>query len=172
MENPNCQQVINLLELYINGKLSPILANAIEFHLNICPKCRKKYFELKTEINNVKDKPKIHSNRVERQIEHYIQNLSAYIDNELDDKDNIKIRKLSIVNTQARQKLEDILYFRQMLQNSFDKTKNNLKKDYSEEIIHRILNSGRKRINSEYVSLVISTLFLIFWSIEILYLYN
>lgn len=169
MKNPNCQQVLTLLEYYINGKLSPILTNAIEFHLNICTECRKKYFEMKNYYTDNKiEHPKIYTNLNNKQIEDFIQNLSAYIDNELDDCDNIKIRKLSIVNTEARQKLEDILYFRQLLQNSFDKTKNNLKKDYSADTINYISDSNSEKINFDYILLIITTISLILLLMEII----
>lgn len=174
MKNPNCQQVQTLLEFYINGKLSPILTNAIEFHLNICTECRKKYFEMQNICSKDKntDGNNLNSDLNNKQIDNFIQNLSAYIDNELDDKDNMKIRKLAIVNTEARQKLEDILYFRQILQSSVDKTKNKLKKDYSGDTINHILNSNTEKINIEYLSQVTATILLVFWFAEMIFLYN
>ena len=39
-------------------------------------------------------------------------NLSAYIDNELDDKENIRIRKITISNPIARKDLEEMYAFK------------------------------------------------------------
>lgn len=65
-------------------------------------------------------------------------NLSAYVDNELSDEENIKVKKYIISNPQARQELEDLYKLRKVMQNSFEKTKQETKVDFSKFILRRI----------------------------------
>ena len=154
MQELNCTQVITLLTFFIDEKLTPKLMEQIEFHLTICPECRKKYLQLQKIFNNYEEiKSKIdnydegYQNNPENdykkeQYENFKNNLSAYIDNELSDKDNIKIKKISITNSKARKELEDMLSFQQLLKNAFTKTKNSFKEDFAEYTINKLYNSG------------------------------
>lgn len=75
-----------------------------------------------------------------RQYEEFKANLSAYVDNELNDDENIKIKKITISNPLARQDLEDIYTFKKILHSSFEKTRNDVKEDYSRYILNQIEN--------------------------------
>ena len=73
----------------------------------------------------------IHENK---QYEEFKNNLSAYIDNELDNEENLRIKKIAISNPLARQDLENIFTFKKLLHYSYEKTKNDMKSDYSKAI--------------------------------------
>ena len=49
--------------------------------------------------------------------------------------ENIKNKKIAISNPLARQDLEDIYTYKKLLHTSFEKTKNELKTDYSKSVI-------------------------------------
>ena len=167
MQELNCNQVLALLTFFIDNKLSPKLMQSIEYHLNICAGCREKYLNLQKILNNYSEIQKkiCEDNELnevsykEKQYKIFKENLSAYIDNELGDEENLRIRKIAIANANARQDLENILYFRELLKESFQKTKNCLKNDFSETIIGLLFKNTKtsdKFLNRIYFPVVIS----------------
>ncbi len=77
-------------------------------------------------------------NKNENLSEEFIENLSAYADNELDSAQNIKIKKLAIANSEVRKELENLYSFKKLLHAAFERTKNEFKKDYSKNITSKI----------------------------------
>jgi len=67
-------------------------------------------------------------------------NLSAYIDNELEYNKNIKIKKLTIANPSIRKELENMYKFRKLLFASYQRTKSEMRKDYSKHILSKVSN--------------------------------
>ena len=65
-------------------------------------------------------------------------NLSAYIDNELSNEENVKIKKFTINNSKARQDLEENYTIKKMMNNSFNKTKNETKHDFTRSILRQL----------------------------------
>lgn len=135
-----CEQVSALMQFYLENKLSYKLSEYVAQHLRNCPSCMEKYNKLKNmldkfvEINN-EDIPNPY---ITKQYQEFKSNLSAYLDNELNDEESIKVKKLAISNPLARQDLENIYTFKKLLHNSFEKTKNEFKNDYSKSIICKI----------------------------------
>jgi anti-sigma factor RsiW len=144
--NLTCTQVSALLPFYIDDKLSIQLKQFVDTHLEVCPSCRAKLQALKNMVVNLKE---IHEKIAEVESEeqfnkatsHYDEfktNLSAYVDNELNDEENIKVKKYIISNLKAREELENLYNLRKILNNSFEKIKNESKEDYSKHILKRI----------------------------------
>ena len=144
--NLTCTQVSALLSFYIDDRLSAQLKQFVESHLEVCPSCRAKFEALKAMVSSLKEvhekmtavKSDYNSNQVSPQNEEFQMNLSAYVDNELSDEENIKVKKYVISNSKARQDLENMYNLRKVLNNSFEKTKNEAKEDYSKYILKRI----------------------------------
>lgn len=143
--NLTCTQVSALLSFYIDDKLSSQLKQFVEAHLEICPSCRAKLEALKCMVNSLKEvHKKLESIKEEEsllpspQYDAFKTNLSAYIDNELDDEENIKVKKYIVSNPKARKELENLYQLRKVLQNSFEKTKNESKSDFSKYVLKRI----------------------------------
>jgi len=148
---------------------------SVEYHMNICKDCREKYLKLLNILDNYKTiKNKILSddaddilNYKNKQYKLFMDNLSAYVDNELDNDNNLKIKKIAIANSDARKELENILSFRQLLKDAFEKTKNSLKKDYSEETVNSLFRTDSTVKTAPYnpyivlVSGTITTIFLV-----------
>lgn len=174
-----CNQVNALLNFYVKDKLNEQLTKYIEYHLSICPKCYEKYQKLKKLVNNFTEiSKKINSDLDEefdnpylnRQYEDFKSNLSAYIDNELTDEENIRMKKISISNPIARKDLEDIYTFKRLLHSSFDKTKNNAKEDYSRNVLSRIyLMHTSNKLDPFYL---IMTLFTVIFAAALLGIAN
>lgn len=143
--NLTCTQVSALLSFYIDDKLSSQLKQFVEAHLEICPTCRAKLDALRSMVRSLKEVHErlasIKSEKKESSTPEYDAfktNLSAYVDNELDDEENIKVKKYIISNAKARQDLENLYNLKKVLRNSFERTKNEIKEDYSKYILKRI----------------------------------
>ena len=135
-----CEQVEALLNFYIENKLSEKLSEYVRKHIEKCPSCMDKYIKMRNMLNKIIniECPEIENPYITKQYEDFKSNLSAYIDNELDDLENIKIKKISISNPLARQDLEKIYTFKKLLNNSYEKTKSEFKNDLSKNIIHQL----------------------------------
>lgn len=133
-----CNQVSALINFYIEGKLNQRLREYINLHIQKCPVCRKKIQELTKILNNYKQQKNTKENQEEPLNFEFINNLSAYMDNELSSSDNIKIKKMTISNPSARKKLETMYKFKKVVHSAYEKTKNDSKFDYSKEIITQL----------------------------------
>jgi len=138
-----CEQVMALMSFYVENKLSEQLAKCVKEHLDGCKECRDsyknfqemlgKYFCDKNDsvsIDDINESP--YQNRQYDEFKKYV---SAYFDNELDDEQNIRIKKIAITNPLARQDLEKMYSFKKLLHLSFDKTKNEMKEDFSKGVL-------------------------------------
>lgn len=130
----SCEQIEALIIFYAEGTLHTLLRKSVAEHLEICPECMNRYLELVKLLNNTNENKPIET----KQYEAFKNNLSAYIDNELDNEENIKIKKFAISNQQARQELENMINFKKLLHSSFEKTKNEIKNDYSKSITAKV----------------------------------
>ena len=142
-KNLTCNQVISLLEFYVSGEINPKLKEYVNAHILSCPRCKKKLEELKNILLKFDILEKdINDNKSEELFDSYfLSNLSAYVDNELDTKENIKIKKTTVSNPKARKKLEAMYKFQKLLQSSYEKTKKDYKKDFSKIIISNIIDN-------------------------------
>lgn len=145
--NLTCTQVSALLSFYLDDRLNDQLKQFVDAHLDICPTCRAKYEALKimvTELRDAHSKLKeIQPSEIEdeansSQMDEFKINLSAYVDNELDDIENIRVKKYIISNPKARKDLENLYSLKKLLNSSFDKVKHDAKEDYSKYILKRI----------------------------------
>ena len=182
MQELNCNQVITLLTFYIENKLSPKLSANLEYHLSICPRCREKYMKLRKILQNFSEiKARVNSDSRDFPEEEYNtpqykvfkENLSAYVDNELSNDDNIRIKKIAIANPLARKDLENVYSFKQLLQSSFNRTKNNMKNDYTSKILNKLSIPNEQLTDDSFEKLItIFTCIMIFILAGILNLLN
>ncbi len=154
-----CEQVSALLSFYAEDKLSKKLSEYVRQHLESCPECMEKYMKMKNMLNKFIDiqTREIDNPYATKQYEDFKSNLSAYVDNELNDFENIKIKKIAISNPLARQDLENIYTFKKLLHTSFEKTKNECKNDYSKSVINQLQHENNEVKNTDpFFKLVIS----------------
>ena len=133
-----CNQVLALIEFYLENKLNPKLKKYIDEHLEICPKCKKFYSETirKSRTNVILNSTQDKEDKTYKIFE---ENISAYIDNELNEKENLRIKKIAITNPNAREKIEQIYNLKRFMHNSYEKIKNEMKQDYTRTIMNKIL---------------------------------
>lgn len=145
-----CNQMNTLLPLYVNQKLNKTMSKFVEMHLDMCPKCRAKYETLKNafyELSMVIDYVSaINSSKadtenkimIKNKTRSLIQYLSPYIDNELSDEDSLRVKKYIVTNLEARKALDNMYKLKKAIYECFEKSKNQIKKDYSKLIIKRL----------------------------------
>ena len=145
----SCKQVQAIMPFYLKGSINPVLCEIIEEHLEICDKCKEYYLKaienLDSTENNINIPSKVLSFEQDfktKEYQNFKQKLSAYFDSELEDNENIKMKKLTISNPLARKDLEDMYSFKRLLHSSFDRTKDSCKFDFSKQIIKKISDSG------------------------------
>ena len=137
-KNLTCNQVSALINFYLGGKLNPRLREYFNNHLAKCPKCKEKIEKLQ---NILEKKKKTPQKELKQNNYEYIHKLSAYVDNELNSDENIKIKKMTISNPKARQELETLYKFQNVIHSAYEKTKNDTKFDYSKNIMTRLQDS-------------------------------
>lgn len=142
-----CAQMDVLISFYIDGDLSKALKSQVEEHLRECSNCRAKYDIIKSMLSDLKNSfdmqeeyapSEVSSSCTSQQYRLFKNNLSAYIDNELDTEDNIKIKKFTINNKSARKALEDSYNIKKLLNSSFTKTKSDVKQDFSRSVLRQL----------------------------------
>jgi anti-sigma factor RsiW len=142
-----CAQVSALLSYYIDDKLNDQLKQFVRAHLEICPTCRAKYDALKDMMISLKEikqklsdfsEDKAAIAQEQKKSSELYTNISAYIDNELNDDENLRVKKAIISNPIAREDFEKINNIRKLLNESFEKTKNENKTDFSKFILRQI----------------------------------
>lgn len=149
-----CKQVQAIMPFYLKGTVNPLLAEIIEEHLESCDKCKDFYFnaieKMENSDNIIDCKPiNIDTNHdyKTKEYQKFKQKLSAYLDSELEDSENIKIKKITISNPLARKDLEDMYSFKRLLHSSFARTMENCKFDFSKQIIKKV--SENNNINAD-----------------------
>lgn len=146
----NCRQVEMLLSFYIDGDLSYELRKSINDHLSSCISCKNKYdllknfyMDMENSYANFKNTLPESMEKIQDQHSFFRNNLSAYIDNELSDKESLKLKKYAINNSKAKQEMEKSYRLKSMLKNAFDRTKMSIKSDFSEKVIADINTSNK-----------------------------
>ena len=140
-----CGQMDILLSFYLENELSPCLKKQFEEHLNECESCRAKFDVIKALFSEMKSKacPDYVTDLEDdyKTISHeniFSSKLSEYLDNELSGEENIKIKKYTIINKDARKELEDSYNIRRLMSDSYKRSKADAKQDYTKAILKRL----------------------------------
>jgi anti-sigma factor RsiW len=151
----------------MENKLSDKLTQYISRHLELCPACAEKYENFKkimskyTNVHKeITQNDEFETQFMTKQYEEFKLNLSAYVDNELDERENIKVKKTAITNPLAKQDLKDAYAFKQLLHSAFEKTKNDAKIDLSKFIISQMYTDLNEKRPDPFVQVI-----LLFWGI-------
>lgn len=134
----SCYQVSALLNFYLEDKLNSTLKDYVEQHLEKCPKCQEKIGQLKAVIKEVFQADKKDETKNKGADYKTLNSLSAYMDNELNNNDNIRIKKMTISNSKVRKELENLYKFQRAIHSAYEKTKNDSKFDYSKNVMTKI----------------------------------
>lgn len=149
-----CRKVTAMLSLYIDNKITIQEKDFIEEHLSACDECHKKYLYLKSLIKNLKDsyrqvvelavkKQKQRTFSI-REHEKFKQQLSPYVDNELDAKECFEFRKYLIKSKPAQKELKNTYTLQKEMRNAFNITKKNFSPSVSKKVINILRNKPKK----------------------------
>lgn len=146
-----CAQMDVLISFYMDNDLSKTLKSKVEEHLENCPACKAKYeiiksmlTDLKTAFGKEESIPEeilyssVSNAPLSTQYRVFKNNLSAYVDNELSNEENVKIKKFTINNKKARKDLEDTYNIRKLMNDSFRKTKADARHDFSKNVLKQL----------------------------------
>ena len=144
-----CAQMDVLISFYIDDELNKSLKLQVEEHLRSCSECRAKYEIIKSMLVDIKNslrsneilpckKQNFENQATSQYFRLFKTNLSAYIDNELTSEENVKMKKFTINNKKARKELEDIYSMRRLMNESYIKTKNDAKVDFTKNIMKQL----------------------------------
>ena len=178
-----CSQMDVLISFYIEDELCKSLKYQVEEHLKQCSICRAKYDIIKSMLVDIKNKvyesdsetpclrQGIDDSSNSKHYRVFKNNLSAYIDNELSTEENVKIKKFTINNKFARKDLEDSYNIRRLMNESYNKSKEDAKSDYTKNIMKQleIEDEDTLGIHPVIKLLVIFALCVIIFSVIILY---
>lgn len=156
-----CDQFETLMHFYLDNELSTNIKLAFESHMQTCPKCKEKYNAFKNIIFDLRDsyqKFSKYESPIQMKKTTQQQNLnnyiSAYVDNELDVKENVKIKKMIITKPDIREKIEKIYNLKLLLKGSFDKSQP--KEDYSKNLLKKIYSNKQQSNNKDLLLALIS----------------
>ena len=166
-----CSQVSALINFYIENKLNPRLREYINLHIAKCPACKKKIKKKKKILKTYRKKETLQKEQEQTMAPEFISSLSAYIDNELNANENIKIKKMTISNPTARKELETMYKFKKVLHSAYEKTKNDSKYDYSKTVINQIQDGAEYTTSYFYKLAAIFVVLITAIIIGFLYLY-
>ena len=143
-----CKRVASMLSLYINNKVSEHEKIFIETHLSVCESCYNKYVYLKSLIKSLKEsyrqimelsqKRQSQSNFSIREHEKFMQNVSPYIDNELDTQECYEFRKFLTKSKTAQNELKKAYLIQKKLKSSFDKVQKKATTSISRNVMKTI----------------------------------
>lgn len=147
----NCVQFSELITFYLNDELSKNLKQAFEEHLKECPNCNLRFkmlHSLVDELRHVYNEISIEHDETENDVLQSLSNeeidedrnleLSAYIDNELNEEFSVKVRKAIVAKPQIRNKIKKLYKIQKCLKNSYLNDQNHLKKDYSGFVLKKL----------------------------------
>ena len=167
-----CEQMDVLISFYIEDELSQALKSEVEKHLKQCNSCRAKYDIIKSMfvdfknclqddvLTRVKEELKFHTYTTSHQYRVFKNNLSPYLDNELTNDENIKLKKFTINNDKARKELEKSYEIRKLMNNSFRKARDAARADFSKRVLNKL--NFEKELDMEMHPLVKFIIALVF----------
>ena len=151
---------MSLMFLYIENKLEDDEKLFVENHFKYCESCYSKYIEMKEVVKNLRneyEKLIDDFNKIEaskefniREYEHFYNNISPYLDNELNQEDCLKFRRYLLKSKSGRRDLANAYNLKNTIKNSISKFKDNLNINYSKKIIKTLRDENRYSFNSVY----------------------
>lgn len=142
-----CSQMDVLISFYIEGDLSSSLKKQVEEHINSCATCKTKFEIINSMLKDIRKDLDLEEQRITlqssgsqntHQYNLFKNNLSLYLDNELTSEENLKMKKIAINNKKARKDLEENYSIRKLMNESYTKTLDETKKDFSKTILRQL----------------------------------
>jgi len=165
MENSICGHIANLIPLFLDGKTSEQQSSEILSHLEVCDECREKYLSIKEIAEKIKtvfdntDKNQFNSDYI-----FFRENISAYIDNELNKDDYLRFNNCVTSHSDLKKELEEMMLFREQLLKILSE-QNFLKEDLSNKISDRVMEEEPEYLSNLFIKAALITVFFILMTI-------
>lgn len=130
--NLTCAIVGKLLTHYVEDTLDNKCKNMVSIHLRNCPPCMEKYSVVKKLFQEAEKKRKIIKAR-----EALYEKISEYLDGEMNENDIRLFEKELNKSSECEETLMKVLDLKKAMNNSFYKTKYNLKLNLAEEVMEK-----------------------------------
>lgn len=163
MDALTCKQVDSMISLYIDEKLTDEHKALLERHFAQCPFCYQKYLNMKNIIENlkvsyekiVKDVETVETANLFniRDYEKFYNNVSAYVDNELDYEESIDFRKYLLKSKSARNDLKNMYIMQNHIKDSFTQCILNCEANLSKKVISEL--KKEQQVNKPYMKVAI-----------------
>ncbi len=134
--NLTCTIIGKLLTHYVEDNLDDKCKNMVSIHLRNCPPCMEKYTVVKRLFSEAEKKRKIIKEKERMQEE-----ISSYLDGEMNEKEIADFEQKLIRKPEYDNNLVQTMKMKRILNNSFYKTKYNLKTDVSTKVMERLKKS-------------------------------
>ena len=149
-----------MLSLYIENKLDDEERFFVENHFLSCINCYQKYLEMKKIMNNLHleykklldefDKLESNQNFSIREYETFYNNISPYIDDELNYEECIKFRKYILKSKPARAELANAYKLKNNIKRAVTKLKDNTNINFSKKILKKLKEEKRDTFDIIY----------------------
>ena len=156
-----CKRVSSMLSLYIDNRVTYQQRAFIEDHLSICKECHTKYLYLKSLIKDLKASYKqvlelaVKKQQQKlfniREHEKFLENISPYVDNELDSKACFDFRKYLMKSKSAQNELKNLYFIQKKMHQAYEQTKNNLNSNITKNVIS-IIKEENKTLNKKSIA--------------------
>ena len=134
--NLTCTIIGKLLTHYVEDNLDNKCKEMVTIHLRNCPPCMEKYTIVKKLFNEAEKKRKIIKERERMQEE-----ISAYLDGEMSEAEISKFEQKLSKSPEYEEAMINTMKMKKILNNSFYKTKYNLKTNAAEKAMEKLKKS-------------------------------
>lgn len=131
--NLTCTIIGKLLTHYVEDNLDNKCKNMVSIHLRNCPPCMEKYAVVKKLFMEAEKKRKLIKDREEMQEE-----ISSYLDGEMNEKEINNFEQKLIKKPEYDDNLVKAMKMKKILNNSFYKTKYNLKTNIASKAVEKL----------------------------------
>lgn len=134
--NLTCTIIGKLLTHYVEDNLDDKCKNMVSIHLRNCPLCMEKYTVVKKLFMEAEKKRKLIKEK-----EKMYEEISTYLDGEMTEKEIADFEQKLSKKPEYEETLIQTMNLKKTLNNSFYKTKHNLKTDAAAKTIEKLKNS-------------------------------
>lgn len=149
-----CNKIQALLSMYIDHKLTADLEASVGLHLASCNRCKRKYLELKSMISSLRNSYKkikeevyttnnnhqsVNLNFKINEHELFKKNISAFLDNELNEVEMIEFKNYCDKINCATDTIKPYIKLEKLLKDNYNNIQKQMPRNFSKDVINEAL---------------------------------
>lgn len=167
-----CNKIQALLSMYIDHKLDTDLEASVGLHLASCNRCQRKYLELKSMISSLRNsykkiKEEVYTNNYQsvnlnfkiNEHERFKKNISAFLDNELNEVEMIEFKNYCEKMKSATDTIKPYIKLEKLLKDNYSNIQKQMPKNFSKNVIHEATLKEPAKVVAIFESIGIFILF-------------